>query len=548
MLDRRSFLSASMAIGTAGLFYPVIGSADVSRQKILAFTPTGRLTLLFGGDIHGNVEPAYFIEPAKIITHPSEKGLPGTLTGEPFLARYGLARGSFMAYATTDLDFDRLYEGFGKLGGAGSMKKLADNIRQERGAENVLLVSSGDSWVGSGISHYSGGRAVADVMGKLGVEAMAIDHEADLPAENFSDCAKLSKTVLLGANQGYKPSTIFSRAGVKIGITGLAYPHMSKEKSRNGIDTEQLSKQVKKLKTEGVDIVVLLSQAGFFADLKIAALVPGIDVIVSGHSHDLLWLPVKVKNTTIVSAGAHGKFLGRLDIKFGKGGIEKLSHKLYPVAPILFSPNTEIVKLIESYRAPYADKLDEKLVRTETTLYRRSSVHDGFADLLLPALQEKYDTDIAMFKGYRFGRSIPKEAEITMDDLLSKLSTGTASIVTFELQGELLKRFFETECLKSIDPDPFKRSGYDMPRIAGASFDLHISAPDFDMVRNVRVGNRALDRRKSYKVAAWAIAPPVSAVGIKDHDDAVYDVCADYLRNLALAAYPEKGNIRVIGG
>ncbi len=87
-----------------------------------------------------------------------------------------------------------------------------------------------------------------------------------------------------------------------------------------------------------------------------------------------------------------------------------------------------------------------------------------------------------------------------------------------------------------------------MPRIAGASFDLHISAPDFEMVRNVRVGDKALDRRKSYKIAAWEIAPPASAVGTKRHDDPVYDVCADYLRNLATAIASEKGSIRVIGG
>jgi len=68
-----------------------------------------------------------------------------------------------------------------------------------------------------------------------------------------------------------------------------------------------------------VDLVIALSHSGIDStgageDNVLATMVPGIDVIISGHTHDKLMQPFKVGNTLIVTAGAYGQYLGNLQL------------------------------------------------------------------------------------------------------------------------------------------------------------------------------------------------------------------------------------------
>ena len=60
--------------------------------------------------------------------------------------------------------------------------------------------------------------------------------------------------------------------------------------------------------------MVVLSHLGFPQDCKLAATVPGIDILLSGHTHNRLDAPVLVNDTLIMQSGAHGSFVGRLDL------------------------------------------------------------------------------------------------------------------------------------------------------------------------------------------------------------------------------------------
>ncbi|UWX56796.1 bifunctional metallophosphatase/5'-nucleotidase [Chlorobaculum sp. MV4-Y] len=124
--------------------------------------------------------------------------------------------------------------------------------------------------------------------------------------------------------------TVIERNGLHIGIFGLLGKDAAEDASFARPVTfsdpvEAARKTVKILKErEKVDLVICLSHSGTSPDKahsedeKLATAAPGIDVIVSGHTHTILQLPIKAGKTLIVSAGSYGTWLGVLDLKVGK--------------------------------------------------------------------------------------------------------------------------------------------------------------------------------------------------------------------------------------
>lgn len=91
---------------------------------------------------------------------------------------------------------------------------------------------------------------------------------------------------------------------------------------------------------EGVDLVICLSHSGLIRDKKgrwsgedveLAKDVPGIDVIISGHSHSQLTEPLIIEGTPIVQAGSDGRYVGRLDLEWKNNRVEVLDGKLIPI-------------------------------------------------------------------------------------------------------------------------------------------------------------------------------------------------------------------------
>jgi 5'-nucleotidase len=82
---------------------------------------------------------------------------------------------------------------------------------------------------------------------------------------------------------------------------------------------------------EGADVVICLSHLGKMYDVAGLSQVPGIDVIVGGHSHDALPRALVVNGKIIVQAGEFGRYLGRLVIEKNASGVRLVSDRLYSI-------------------------------------------------------------------------------------------------------------------------------------------------------------------------------------------------------------------------
>ena len=120
--------------------------------------------------------------------------------------------------------------------------------------------------------------------------------------------------------------------GLKVGLFGLLGPRGAEVRGRRpGRSPSRTTwsparAMVADLRdNDKVDLVIALSHSGINAagmgeDRSLAMMVPGIDVIVSGHTHDKLMAPAVVNKTIIVTAGSYGEFLGRLDLEVHQAG------------------------------------------------------------------------------------------------------------------------------------------------------------------------------------------------------------------------------------
>ncbi|MBM4320362.1 MAG: bifunctional metallophosphatase/5'-nucleotidase, partial [Deltaproteobacteria bacterium] len=147
---------------------------------------------------------------------------------------------------------------------------------------------------------------------------------------------------------------------------------------------------VQQLKEEGVDLIVCLSHggvnpAGFGADRDLAIQVPDIDVIVSGHTHVDLAQPLVVGKTLIVSAGAYGKYVGRLEATVRPGRAVQLdSYRLVTVDDSVAADQSAPLqeKLTELVQA-----VDAQVLAPLGVTYATTVVESGF-DLTLPDYTE----------------------------------------------------------------------------------------------------------------------------------------------------------------
>lgn len=86
-----------------------------------------------------------------------------------------------------------------------------------------------------------------------------------------------------------------------------------------------LRREIKKL--EKADFIIVISHSGFDKDKEIAAAVPGIGLIIGGHSQTLVQKPLRVGNTLIVQAGAGGARIGVITAAVQNGYARSFKNK-----------------------------------------------------------------------------------------------------------------------------------------------------------------------------------------------------------------------------
>ena len=284
----------------------------------------------------------------------------------------------------------------------------------------------------------------------------------------------------------FEPYKMFEKGGVKIAVLGQAFPYTPVANPRwmmpkwsFGIREEDVRAKVEKARKEGAQLVVLLSHNGFDVDRKLASRVAGIDVILTGHTHDALPEAVKVGKTLLIASGSHGKFVSRLDLDVRNGARSKgFRYKLIPLFADVIKPDAEMTAAVdEGARALCARSLSRVVGHADSLLYRRGNFNGTFDDLICAALLKERDAEIALSPGFRWGTSVLPGAPITVEDIHNATAITYPQVYRMSMTGERLKEVLEDVADNLFNPDPYYQQGGDMVRCGGLGYSIDVSKP-----------------------------------------------------------------------
>ena len=562
MRSRREFLQ--MAAVSASYFTAMPNFAraaaqqQLSQDDLLKFDSKGQVTLLHLTDMHGQLKPVYFRPPSENFGVGAFEGIPPHLVGSVFLDHFGIPSGSAYAYAHTMVDYVALARSYGKLGGLDRTATLIKAIRAERGDDKVLLLDGGDTWQGSYTSLKTQGADMVMAMKALKPDAMVGHWEFTFGKDRVEELVDEMGYPFLGSNcfdteweeRVFESTAYFERGGVKVAVIGQHFPYTPIANPRHlvegwsfGIRPDEIQKNVDEARENGAEIVVLLSHNGFDVDQKLAADISGIDVILTGHTHDAVPEAIRIGKTLVLSSGSHGKYLGRIDLKVEAGRVVDVSSTLIPVFSDVITPDPDMSALIDHIRAPYEAECNRVIGKAGSLLYRRGNFNGSWDDVICDAIREERDVEIALSPGFRWGTTLLPGQPITIDDMYTQTSMNYPAVYRTEMTGEQIKVMLEDVCDNLFNPDPYYQQGGDMVRVGGLSYECAPKNVMGKRIRNLVITETGipLEEGKRYVVGGWASVNP-DAEG-----PAIYDLLESYITRKELIHPAGVGRVNVTG-
>jgi len=525
-LQRREFLQLLALAAAAGAALRPRTSDAQAAAELYDVPRFGNVSFLHLTDTHAQLMPVYFREPNINLNH---------AVGEHALKRFGLKRGSALAHACTHLEFEQLARRYGKVGGFAHLATLVKRVRASR--PGALLLDGGDSWQGSATSLWTRGEDMRGAQKRLGVDYMTAHWEFTYGQQPLKD----SPIPVLAQNvrtADFEDPVFTAYAwrdmnGIPVAIIGQAFPYTPIANPRHfvpdwtfGIQEKALQQRIDEVRKKGARAVVLLSHNGMDVDLKLAGRVRGLDAILGGHTHDAVPRAIPVGKTLVTNAGSNGKFLAVLDLQVGSSGVTGYQYRLLPVFSRLLDADQEMASYVESVRAPFRARLEEKLAVTEGLLYRRGNFNGSFDELILQALLQAKGAQIAFSPGFRWGTTLLPGDAITLEHLMDQTAITYPQTTLNELSGEAIKGILEDIADNVLNPDPYLQQGGDMVRVAGMSYALEPGARIGSRISDLRVRGEPMEATKRYKVAGWA------PVGEGITGEPIWEVVSRHLRTL----------------
>lgn len=420
------------------------------------------------------------------------------------------------SHAYLELHNELFYKGdhaeYRKAGGFARISTIVKQVRDEMD-DNVLVFDCGDTIHGTYPAVQTKGEMLVPVLNKIKFDAWTAHWEFGYGPEQLMKITGMLDYPLLAINcygrdtgeRIFDPYKIFEINGVRVGVIGIAafivdkvMPDWFSEGIRMTIGNEELPVFIEKLRQEEhVDLVLVLSHLGYPQDAKLASEVDGIDVLLSGHTHNRLRHPAIINNTIVFQSGCHGSFLGRLDLKVNGGKIVNFSHQLIEIDESI-EPDLEIDTLINALMKPHREYLSQEVGTTKTPLHRYRVLESTMDNLLLKSLLGVTGVEMAFSNGWRYGAPIIP-GKITMNDLWNIIPVNPP-LQTCKLTGAELWHMMEKNLERTFSRDPYQQMGGYVKRCMGLNLYFKIENDNKQRIEELFIQGERVNLEKVYDV------------------------------------------------
>jgi len=398
------------------------------------------------------------------------------------------------------------FEDQGIVGGDAKRMTFFNEKRNVKGI-NLLILDAGDAFQGTPLSGMFQGFVDIQMMNYLGYDAMTVgNHEFDYGQSVLLQRIGQAKFPVLSANiivdktgrPFADPFTIVERGGHKIAIIGLTTPdaptttHPRNVEGLSFLDPIEVAKVLVPTLLGKADIVIALTHLGVDEDIKLANAVPGISVIVGGHSHTDLRVPMKVGDTLIVQDFQWGINVGMLKLSFSGDRqhgykIKYFDEKIVPMDKTM-QGEENLKKLVAQYDDQVRTKMEIVIGTAESNLpdTNARSAETELGNLVADVYRGYAKTDVAFTNGGGIRSSLRKGA-ITLGDVYTVLPFDNF-VETCTMTGEQLKKLLDESATQ------IGKGGF--PCVSGLAFGIYDGK-----AYEVEVGGKPLDPSATYTVA-----------------------------------------------
>lgn len=397
-----------------------------------------------------------------------------------------------------------------KAGGFSRISRYVKDLKTEN--ERVLFFDGGDLFHGTLPLVANKGEAILPILGKMGLDGFVPGNwDFAYGKEQLRHLAESLPFPALACNvteeqtkQNFlRPHIIKELDGLRIAIIGLTYPYVDitmppgfSEGLDFTIGVDEVRQSVNELKGKA-DVIVLLSHMGLPLDVKLVSMVDGIDIVLSGHSHDRITKPIVQNGAHIVQAGSSSSFLGRLDVDVQNGAVKDVHYQLIEVDE-LFEEDEEIKGMVDSLLSSYEKERTAVAGETRTLLHRMTLEEAPMDKLITDAYLAAFESSAAFSHGWRYGHPMPA-GPLTLFNLHTIIPTNP-ELFTLELTGEELWKALENNLEQVYSSDPFEQKGGYVLRSSGIRMTFKPYNPKGHRIQSLQIVGEGFDPGKTYRI------------------------------------------------
>ena len=377
--------------------------------------------------------------------------------------------------------------------------------------ENAILVDAGDTFHGLPFVNFGQGENAVELMNLAGYSLFTPgNHDFNfgidrlLELENMADFGFISANIFREGDLVFDAYSIIEIAGIRLGFFGLSNPDTPIVTHPDNVaglyfgnPVEAARDAVYALQAQDVDVIIALAHLGIDGDawsIEIALDVPGIHLIIDGHSHSALADGLWVEDVLLVQAGAHYRYLGAVEIYLTDEGYVYMAAFLIDseTAVESFEALASVSAVIEEMNAELDSILDLVVGYSPVTFYGDSPEHRAalrssevpLGNLVADSMRwaTAADFGFANSGGIRYHLY---EGDVTMGDIIAVLAFFNYAVVLEITPAELL---IALENGVSNMPGNGR-----FPQVSGFSFVFDQDAEEGSRVVSVSVDGEELD-------------------------------------------------------